>query len=791
MNKHDKLGICSESQCSALFYSILVGSAVAIVIVLAWYFLDTRERAHINRATSSISRGIEALIIKDIDNRVVSLSRLARHWEQSAGISRGDWETIANSIYEAQLGYKTIGWIDTSMHVRWVVPPKENKPALNFDLRSNPLAFTAANKARDNNAVAFTQPLDSIHGGKGVGIYIPVYRSNLESLKFEGFIGSVLLITPLFETLLPLDLVAEHDIDVSINGQSLFSTNSEHQEKNKQWSQEHQFELYDLTWQLNVVPKSEPILDAYSRFSTIMFTLVLLLTSIAIFFTYTLLISRSQASQIRDNRQIMAHLFKNLPGMAYRGVDRQDWPMNFVSDGCLLLTGYSKEDFEKQKLLWGKLIHPNDYSYVYNAVKKSIKTDTVFEIEYRILTKDKVERWVWERGETFYSEQDDIHRIEGFITDITESKHVKEGLIESRAFSDAIVEAAVEAVITINNKGIIQAFNRAAQDMFGYISGEAIGCDVKILMPDSYPDKYDQYMNDYLKSGKFSNIGRGYETSAKRKDGFIFPIHLLVSEINSHAGRKFVALIRDLSQQQAAENEARQHIEQLAHADRLNMLGEMTVGIAHEINQPLTAISLYAQAGKRFFEKTDHEKLPEVFDKLSEHAQRAGAVIERMQMMSKRGDRIMEITDSKALIEEIVKLAEAEARIRDITIKVKIDTNLPSVLVDKVQIQQVVLNLLRNGMEAMTSIDCQNGNIILLQAQFKDNIEVSVVDSGCGVSRQVEDKLFTPFSSTKENGMGMGLSISQAIISEHGGQLRFHNNNITGATFFFMLPVEK
>lgn len=791
MNNHPDSKTGLETRRTAFFYSALAGLAVAIVVALVWYFLDARERVHIDKVTTSVGRGIEALIVKDIDNRTVSLSRLARQWELSAGISRVDWEAIANSIYEAQPGYKRIGWVDTSLHVRWVVPLKENKSALDFDLRSNPPAFAAVKAARDRNTVVFTQPLDSAHGGKGFGIYIPVYRASLDGLKFDGFMGSVLLIAPLLESLFPLDLIAEHNLEISINGQPLFSTNSKRHEVDPKWIQQRQFELYNLTWQLSVIPKEESVLKAYTRFSSAIITLLILLSSIAALSVYATLISRGQAYQIRNNRKIVAHLFKNLPGMAYRGFHKKNWPMEFVSEGCELLTGYSKNDFEQQRILWGELIHPDDYDFVYETVQEAAKLNMTFEMEYRILTKENRKHWVWERGEIFYSEQDNIHRIEGFITDITDNKQVERGLIESHAFSDAVVEAAVEAVITINAKGIIQAFNRAAQSMFGYTCEEIIGCHIKILMPDSPPNKYEHSIYRALKTGEIGSLSIGCETNAKCKNGVMFPIHLLVSEINSHVTKKFVAVIRDLSQQQAAENEARQHIEQLAHADRLNMLGEMAVGIAHEINQPLTAISLYAQAGKRLFEKGKHEQLSDTFDKLSEHAQRAGAVIERMQMMSKRGDRTVEVTDINMLIEDIVKLAEAEARIRDITIKIDIGINLPPVLVDKVQIQQVVLNLLRNAMDAMTSVNCRYGNTVLLRAQFNDTIEVCVIDSGCGVSKQIEENLFTPFLSTKEHGMGMGLSISQAIITEHGGQLKLYNNNSAGATFFFTLPVEK
>ena len=220
------------------------------------------------------------------------------------------------------------------------------------------------------------------------------------------------------------------------------------------------------------------------------------------------------------------------------------------------------------------------------------------------------------------------------------------------------------------------------------------------------------------------------------------------------------------------------------------MLGEMATGIAHEINQPLTAISLFVQAGGRLLDAKKLDRMPEIFDKLNQHAHRASAVIERMQSMARRRESAKELIDCNVLVGEVAKLAEAEARIRDMTIEVDTQSGLPAVSVDAVQIQQVALNLLRNGMEAMQSVDCRDGNVIGLHARLDGNgsIEVSVVDRGSGVPEDVEELLFAPFSTTKKSGMGMGLSISRAIVIAHGGRLDFRNNDTCGATFFFTLP---
>jgi PAS domain S-box-containing protein len=248
--------------------------------------------------------------------------------------------------------------------------------------------------------------------------------------------------------------------------------------------------------------------------------------------------------------------------------------------------------------------------------------------------------------------------------------------------------------------------------------------------------------------------------------------------------------VTDITEQRSAESEAREHREHLAHVDRLNLLGEMATGIAHEINQPLTAISLFVQAGGRMAHEGKIEKLPEIFDKLIRHAHRASAVIERMQNLARRRESARTTVSCNDLVRDVVRLADAEARIRDMTINVDTEIGLPDVSVDSVQIQQVALNLLRNGMESMQSVDCKNGNTIGLHASQLDDgmIEFAVIDSGSGVPEAEVDKLFAPFSTTKKSGMGMGLSISRAIVTAHGGRLDFRNNEAGGATFFFTLP---
>jgi two-component system sensor kinase FixL len=374
-----------------------------------------------------------------------------------------------------------------------------------------------------------------------------------------------------------------------------------------------------------------------------------------------------------------------------------------------------------------------------------------------------------------------------------ERKKDETALIETQAYSQAVVDTVIEAVISLDSNGMIKTVNRSTENMFGYTFSELHGKSINMLMPSPFGHEHNRFIKDYIDINKANVTGTGREMIAIKKDGSTFPIDFSISEVFHQKDRTFVGLIRDISQQRAAEDEARVHREQLAQVSRLNALGEMASGIAHEINQPLAAISLFSQAGKRMLDAGQYERVSEVFNKLSQHAQRAGAIIERIQSMARQHESQKQVTDFAALVSEVAQLAVAEARIHDIDIEIDIAQDLPRVMLDIVQIQQVALNLLRNGVQAMQAINCANGKRIVLSVSVSDNgdIKFAVVDSGLGVSKASAKELFQPFSTSKENGMGMGLTIGRAFIEAHDGRIDFYNNISGGATFYFTLPAIK
>ena len=221
-------------------------------------------------------------------------------------------------------------------------------------------------------------------------------------------------------------------------------------------------------------------------------------------------------------------------------------------------------------------------------------------------------------------------------------------------------------------------------------------------------------------------------------------------------------------------------------------MGEMTASIAHEINQPLTAISMYAQASLKMLEKGgDSMRIASALEKLNTQALRAGAVIERIQRFARAQESAREFVDINELVRDLLKLAETDARLHAVNLHLALTSGIPLLYCDPIQIQQVVLNLIRNAIDSMTEIGCANGTDITLRTSLigRSTVEVSVEDQGGGVAKDQKELLFTPFHTTKKEGMGMGLSICRSIITEHSGELNFADNTGPGATFYFRLPI--
>lgn len=361
------------------------------------------------------------------------------------------------------------------------------------------------------------------------------------------------------------------------------------------------------------------------------------------------------------------------------------------------------------------------------------------------------------------------------------------------AAQDALMNAFVEAIIVMTAAGTIERFNTTAEKMFGYKAEEIKGKDVSVLMPSPHHDRHDGYVGRYLRTGNAKIIGIGREVQALRRDGSTFTAHLAVGEVGWQGQRRFVGMLRDLTDTKAAEERTLRQHQEMIKASRLTTMGEMAAAMAHEINQPLAAITNYASASIRML-KNGSENLEDVkkaLENIDAQAHRAGEIIRRLRNFVRPENINLEVVNIASVIDEIRPLAELDARANNIKLTIDVPRDLPEIIADQLQIQQVILNLLRNGVDAMKDAIPEDRQLRMnAYCSASDEIRIDIVDRGPGVPEDVKDNLFDPFFSTKSDGMGMGLAICQTIAKAHSGKLVFLNNPVIGTTFSISLPTK-
>jgi len=486
----------------------------------------------------------------------------------------------------------------------------------------------------------------------------------------------------------------------------------------------------------------------------------------------------------------------------------------------------------------------------------------------------------------------------------------------------ALLDAAVDAIIVIDDSGVIEEFSLAAQRVFGYSADEVIGRNVRELMPDPYQSEHDAYLERYAGTRKPHIIGIGREVVARRKDGGLFPAEIAVGQVADEEPMRFVGFIRDITKRKEAEeqlkrseaelrlaqelanlgnyvvhvhgdepdyfsaqlyqilgvpvdgervgredfferwvhaadrdrvveafsrmdasgvpldieyqvslrdgrtrhihhiaqavtdangrvtkhvgtmhdvtdrrhaqDEARQLQDRLTHFSRLSTMGEMAAGLAHEINQPLSAIATYAQASQRFLKQPEPDiaEVLAALEQINTQALRAGEVIRRLRNFVKNREVKREAVDCGRLLDDLRTLADTDARLHNIRLRIDVDDALPTVYADPIQLQQVVLNLVRNAIDAMADAPEDRREVVLMtRLSGEGEIEITVADHGSGLAPEATEHLFNPFFTTKSGGTGLGLAISKSIVRAHGGRLWHTPNEGSGARFHFTLPV--
>jgi two-component system sensor kinase FixL len=354
----------------------------------------------------------------------------------------------------------------------------------------------------------------------------------------------------------------------------------------------------------------------------------------------------------------------------------------------------------------------------------------------------------------------------------------------------SILDTVPEAMIVIDGRGVIRSFSAAAVRLFGWTPEETIGRNVSMLMPPPYREQHDSYLDRYLSTGERRIIGIGRIVVGERRDGSTFPMELAVGEATAGREQFFTGFVRDLTERRDQERRLQELQSELVHVSRLTAMGEMASALAHELNQPLSAITNYMKGAAIMVDAgaPDPARLRQALDRAGEQAIRAGDVIKRLREFVAKGETDHTLEDPAKLMEEASALALVGAKEQGVRVDLRFDRDLGPVIVDKIQVQQVALNLIRNAIDAMEA--SERRELIVSVAHGDDGMAlVTVADTGPGVDPAVAERLFEPFLTTKSSGLGVGLSICRTIIEAHGGRIWADRNRLGGATFSFTLPL--
>ena len=363
---------------------------------------------------------------------------------------------------------------------------------------------------------------------------------------------------------------------------------------------------------------------------------------------------------------------------------------------------------------------------------------------------------------------------------------------EREAHLRSILATVPDAMVVIDEMGRILSFSAAAEKMFGYAEGEVIGENVAMLMPSPDRERHDGYLSHYRDTGERKIIGIGRVTTARHRDGYTFPIELSIGEAWLDETRIFTGFVHDITQRQKAELRLQDLQSELAHVGRVSEMGSLASSLAHELNQPLTAIANYCEAARDLLPAEGNDEslalVREALDEAAKETIRAGQIVQRLREFVRPGEADRRVESLARLVTEANALALVGTREHGIEVQVQLDPRADDVFVDRIQIQQVLTNLVRNAIDAMLDSPIRS-LVIRSEASPDDLVTVTIEDTGSGIDPEIAPQLFQPFVSSKQNGMGVGLSICRTIVEAQGGRIWFEARPGGGTAFHFTLPL--
>ncbi len=356
----------------------------------------------------------------------------------------------------------------------------------------------------------------------------------------------------------------------------------------------------------------------------------------------------------------------------------------------------------------------------------------------------------------------------------------------------SILATVPDAMVVIDDRGRIMSFSTAAERMFGFSQAEVVGENVSLLMPSPDRERHDNYIERYRQTEERHILGIGRVMTARRRDGSTFPIELSVGEAKTPEGRVFTGFIRDLTEQQSVERRMHELQNELARVARISAVGSLTTALAHELNQPLAAITNYMEAAQELVDTSDAdpEYLREAMSSAAEQAMRAAKIVSRLREFISRGEASRRTESLGKLVREATALALLGSGKDEIEMRVALDPQSDRVNVNGINVQQVLFNLVRNALDAMEDLPIKRIEISS-EPVANGMVQLTISDTGSGILPEMADDLFEPFRSTKRSGMGLGLSICRTLVEAQGGRIWVEPGKAGGSRFSFTLPLSE
>lgn len=504
--------------------------------------------------------------------------------------------------------------------------------------------------------------------------------------------------------------------------------------------------------------------------------------------------------QVEAKEQQYISLVDNIPGVVYRCDFDEHYTMQYISDYVKLLTGYPPQDFVNNKVRsFASVIYPDDLSKVEQTVNEAISSNGLFTIEYRIIDKKGEVHFVFEKGQAVSDKDGNVEYLDGIIMDTSQRKQTedilktaKESLEYSEARQSAILNNMVDAVITINQKGIIQQFSNTAEKMFGYSAEEVRGKNVKILQPEDVASEHDKYLLQYAKTRQANIIGIGREVLARKKDRTLFPADLAVAAFEFHGELIFVGVMRDITERKRLEENIIRAKEQADAANRTKSL--FLANMSHEIRTPMNAILGHSQIMKR--DNTLTQKQQKSIESIIKGGEHLLALINDILDMSKIEAGEVKLVRSSFLLTNLVKEIEEMFYFRieqkRLSYELNLDPTFPEMVrSDEHRIRQVLINLVGNAIKFT-----DDGGIVINGLMADGLVQLTITDSGCGIPNDQFEEIFKSFvqsdlGMSNTIGTGLGLAISRKLARLMGGDISVESIVGKGSSFTLKFKFEE